>query len=98
MGMCGRFRENILDDALRESSGSLVLFLYDFNTHPRFDVRHEDSVHEYRPSLCLRSVTARYEREFKKLYALITVRPEVYPPSAAPASQRLVKGDQGVAE
>jgi hypothetical protein len=24
------------------------------------------------------------------------VRPEVYPPAAAPASQRLVKGDQGI--
>jgi len=77
MGMCGRFRENILDDALRESSGSLVLFLYNFNTHSRFNVRPEDSIHEYRPSLCLRSIAASYEREFKELYALVTVRPEV---------------------
>jgi len=37
-----------------------------------------------------------HERNHKYLRSLSTVRPEVYPPSAAPASQRLVKGDQGI--
>jgi hypothetical protein len=36
-----------------------------------------------------------HERKIIYFYSLSSVRPEVYPPSAAPASQRLVKGDQG---
>jgi hypothetical protein len=48
MWMCGGFRENILDDAFRKFSGSLILFLYNLNTRSRFDVRPDDSIHLYR--------------------------------------------------
>ncbi len=48
MWMCGGFCENILDDAFRKFSGSLILFQYNLNTRSRFDVRPCDSVHLYR--------------------------------------------------
>jgi len=48
MWMCGGFRKNILDDAFRKFSGSLILFLYNLNTRSRFDVSPDDSVHLYR--------------------------------------------------
>jgi len=48
MWMCVGFRENILDDAFRKFSGSLILFLHNRNTRSRFDIRPDDSVHLYR--------------------------------------------------
>lgn len=41
------FGENLLDDAFRQFSGSLILLLYDLNTRPRFDVYPAYSIHLY---------------------------------------------------
>ena len=38
MGMSGGFCEDILDDAFRQSSGSLILLLYNHNPRSRFDI------------------------------------------------------------
>jgi phage head maturation protease len=45
MGMRGGFREDILDDPLRQFSGSLVLFLYNHDACSRFDMGPDFSVH-----------------------------------------------------
>ena len=48
MWMCGGFRENILDNAFRKFSGSLILFLHNRNSRSRFNIRPDNSVHLYR--------------------------------------------------
>ena len=48
MGMRGRFCENVLDDPLRQFSGSLVLLLYNHDADSRFDIGPHYSVHVYR--------------------------------------------------
>jgi len=51
MGMRGGFREDILDDAFRQFSGSLILFLHNHNPRSRFDIRPEYFAHNDN-SLC----------------------------------------------
>jgi hypothetical protein len=81
--MGGRFRENILDDALRELAGSLILFLYNLNTHSRFDVRPNDFYHLY-DLLAYLSHSGAPARSLRAQEALLLFRESIhalYPPA-----------------
>ena len=45
MEMRGRFRENLLDGAFRQFSGSLILFPFNHDAYSRFDIGSHFSVH-----------------------------------------------------